>query len=220
MTSRAVHYKRYIPHAAGAALVLCLVTGLFWFIQHMLNSAQPMSKKTVQQITLLQPPPPPPPPPKVEEPPPEPEVVEDKTPEPDPQQADQSNEDVPPGADLGLDTDGGAGGDAFGLIGRKGGRDLIGSRGGMETWYMNVIKSDIQDFLYENAAVRKKRYAVDVRFWIDADGRIKRFELLKTSGDREMDGALKTALSNFSKVREKPPEDLPRSFTIRITSRI
>ncbi len=219
MTTRA-HYKKYLPQIAGGTLVVAVLAGLIAFIQHMLNSSTPIGKKAVQQITLLQPPPPPPPPPKVEEPPPEPEVVEDKTPDPDPQQTDNTADDVPPGTDLGLDADGGAGGDLFGLVGRKGGRDLIGSRGSMEAWYANVIKSDVQDLLYEDPAVRKKRYAVDVRFWIDPEGHVKRFELLRTSGDRDMDGALKTALRNFSKVRERPPEELPRSFTIRITSRL
>lgn len=217
MTSRA-HYKRYLPHAAGGGLVMILVAGLVWFVHNMLNSAQPIGKKTAQQITLLQPPPPPPPP-KVDEPPPEPEVVEEKTPDPEPQEADQSNDDVPPGADLGLDADGGAGGDAFGLIGRKGGRDLIGSAGGGLVWFNRVVARDIQDQLSDRDCVRKRPYSAVLKVWFRQDGAVERVMQTGSSGNKDIDACLREAAKDIRRISERPPEDAQSPVSVRVTSR-
>lgn len=211
--------KRYAPVLAGGLVVVLVGAGLVAFVKSMLVTPSP-SKKMIQQISLIQPPPPP----KIEKPP-EPEIKEEvklEEPEPTPEEApDPLADDAPMGDDLALDADGVAGGDAFGLLGKKGGRDLIGSSGGNPfAWYAASIQGDIIDYLSEQSDIRKARYTVKVRLWIDDNGRIMRSQLLTSTGDKEMDGKLAMALQSIDKLRDKPPQDLPQPVNIRITSRI
>lgn len=214
------HYKRYLPQALGGALIVAVVGGMIWFVAHMLNSAPPTGKKTAQQITLLQPPPPPPPPPKVEEPPPEPEVVEEKVPDPEPQEAEQANDDMPPGEELGLDADGGAGSDAFGLVGKKGARDLIGGNSVSRlAWYNRILERDIQDQLAETECARARSYRAEWKLWLHPDGKVERIELSRSTGDPELDACLRTASRAVRMVSERPPEEAANPVRIKITSR-
>lgn len=213
-------YKRFIPQAAGGALILAVVAGMLWFINHMLNADTPTGKKTAQQITLLKLPPPLPPPPKVEEPPPEPEVVEDKTPDPEPQESDQATDDVPAGEDLGLDAEGGAGGDAFGLVGKKGARDLIGGNSaGRLAWYNRILERDIQDQLAETPCTRARSYRAEWKLWLHADGKVQRIELSGSSGNPETDDCLRTASRSVRLISERPPDEARNPVKIKITSR-
>src|SRR5688500_11671398 len=81
------------------------------------------------------PPPPPPPEEKIEEP------LEQETPEEAPPDESQAPE------QLGLDAEGVAGGDSFGLAARKGGRDLVGTGGAAFAWYTSSLKDRILSFL-------------------------------------------------------------------------
>lgn len=100
-------------------LALCLVAigaGAFLFLRSYLKSPAPPMPHIIDEVHLIRPPPPPP----VTPPPPPP--PEEKAEVHEPQQPDQkpSNE-PPPSQQLGLDTQGGAGSDAFGLVGNQGG---------------------------------------------------------------------------------------------------
>ena len=50
--------------------------------------------------------------------------------------------DAPPGDELGLDAEGGAGSDGFGLRAKKGGRGLIGG-GDRNRWYEGQVQRDL-----------------------------------------------------------------------------
>lgn len=211
-------YARHVPRVLAVCVVALVAFGLVYFIQGMLDKPA-NTKKMVQQITLIQPPPPPPPPPKLEEPPP-PEVKEEIVKEePTPEETPQESDEPPPGADLGLDAEGGAGGDAFGLLGKKGGRDLLLGGTGRFAWYSTIVKQSIDDLFAENAEVRKRRYSVQVRLWIKPDGQVDRAELAKSSGDAQTDQAYRTALAGLRKFSECPPDDMPQPILLRITSR-
>ncbi len=206
--------RRHAPVLVGAALLL-LFSVIVWYLLHdLLADDGSKSKKTVQQISLIKPPPPPPPP-KVEEKPPEPEIKEEvKIDEPPPENND---DEPPPGQDLGVDADGGAGGDGFGLIGRKGGRDLMSSRFG---WYGNLVQSDIYDALMRDEDTRKSSYSVVVKLWLGTGGEVQRVELEGSSGDVRIDESIKRAVSGLSRVAEAPPADLPQPIKLRIATRI
>ncbi|MDT8383292.1 MAG: energy transducer TonB [Gammaproteobacteria bacterium] len=213
-------WKRYAPGIIGGLLVTLVAVSLVMFVKNMLD--KPVStKKMVQQITLIQPPPPPP---KLENPP-EPEIKEEvEVPEPEITPEDMPDpmaDDAPMGEDLALDAEGVAGGDSFGLLGRKGGRDLIGS-GGHDpfAWYATSIQGDILDFLSEDADIRKLQYSIKVSLWLDTSGKIKRTKLLDSTGDRKMDERLKMALGRLEQLREKPPVGLPQPVNLLITSKI
>ncbi|MEQ8663662.1 MAG: TonB-dependent receptor, partial [Gammaproteobacteria bacterium] len=139
-------WRRHGPLAGGLLAVLAIGLGLYVFFGKV-GGGQPPKPPEVQQISIVQPPPPPPPPPQVEEPPP-PEMEEVEVPEPEPEPiADDAPADEPlPGDDLGLDADGVAGADGFGLKARKGGRALIGG-GDRNKWYAGVIQTDLQALL-------------------------------------------------------------------------
>jgi TonB family protein len=202
---------------AGGGLLLACFCGVIYAMVSALSSQAPPPKSRIQMISLVQPPPPPPPP-KIEEPPPEPEVEEVDVPETETEEMAESDE-APPGEELGLDAEGVAGGDAFGLAAKQGGRGLIGGAGSRFKWYAGVLETDIQRLLSEIEDVRKGRYTVIVRLWIGPDGIVEGSELVRGTGDAELDDALARALGNGLRMSRAPPEDLPQPIKIRITSR-
>jgi len=187
--------------------------GTFAMMRSFLKSAPGTPKQVIQEIHLMRPPPPPPDLPPPPPPPPEADVV----PQPKPDTA-QSN-DPPPGQQLGLDAEGSAGGDAFGLLGNKGGRDLLASGGSAYAWYAGLLKSEILDQLNAEKRVRSGEYSVVVRVWVRNDGSVDRIRLVQSSGSRERDQAIESALSRISRLSQAPPADMPEPISLRIVSR-
>jgi protein TonB len=124
---------------------------------------------------------------------------------------------------LAVDAAGSAGGDGFGLIGRKGGRDLIasgtGGVGSRFAWYGALVKERIQDAISKDKKLRKADYKLMVNVWVNATGSVTRVELLDSTNDAELDNALKTALRNLPPLREGAPGDMPQPIKLRITAR-
>lgn len=206
--------RRHAPLLVGAAVLLLLALGAWYVLNNILNAGGPHTKKTIQQISLIQPPPPPPPP-KVEKPPEPPPVKEEvKLNEPPPEKNDEA---PPPGKDLGVDAEGGAGGDSFGLVGRKGGRDLLG--GGRFGWYGNLVKAGVYEALMRDDSARKMTYSVVVKLWLDAQGQIQRLELEHSTGDPAVDASIKKLLPGV-RIAEAPPADLPQPIKVRIATRM
>jgi outer membrane biosynthesis protein TonB len=219
MSSSISKTKKYLPHLLGVIVVVSVGIGLVAFVKSMLTPL-PEQKKMIRQVTLIQPPPPPP---KLDKPPEpeieeeveieEPEPIEDEIPEP---LADEA----PLGEDLALDADGVAGSDAFNLLAKKGGRDLISSTGSVYGWYASSIQSDILDFLSEDTEIRKREYSINIQLWIDRAGKIRKSKLNGTTGDKLLDKSLLMALKSIKRFSEKPPDNLPQPINIQIRSRI
>ena len=188
--------------------------GLFFLIRHFVNQAPPPAKKVVQEIRVIRPPPPPPeaPPP----PPPPEEKVDLKQPEPEPDPV-PSNE-PPPGEQLGLDADGSAGSDGFGLAARKGGRDLLASGGSAYSWYAGLLKNEILGKLNDEKKVRSGSYSIQVRVWVRQDGTIERIHFTQSTGNGERDKAIEEAITRI-RVSQAPPADMPQPISLRIASR-
>jgi protein TonB len=205
---------RYLPGLALAAVVLVLLGGSGWLISGWIGKAAPASKPVAQEIRIIRPPPPPP---EVEEPPPPPEEVDIPEPEemPDPTPSD----DPPPGDLLGLDAEGTAGGDGFGLAARKGGRDLLASGGSAFTWYAGLLKDEILQQLGDAARARSGSYSVLIRVWVAPDGAIERVVLAQSSGDVERDRAIESALARINRIAQSPPAGMPQPINLRIVSR-
>lgn len=216
MSTRA-RYLRLVPVIA-VVLGILLAVGLVYWVKQMLSGPVTAPKPVVTQITLVQPPPPPPPP--QQEPPPEPEQ-QVQTPEPVPDAPqDQPGDDTPAGEDLGVDADGSAGGDSFGLLGKKGGRGLIGGGGGDPrfAWYTRRLDQDLTEFFNEYKELRKiKHYTVKLELWIDANGRVERFQVIDASV-KEAKDAIRVALGGLSRVAP-PPEGTPQPVRLRLSSR-
>jgi protein TonB len=182
-------------------------------------------KKQVQQISLVKPPPPP----KEEKPPePEPPKLEDEKPMdlaeplPMPEQPMETPDAPPPGPDLGLDAAGTAGSDSFGLVGKKGGQGLINGGGGGDAhlWYAGLIKKEMQALLNDHSEVRRNKYSVVVKVWVERDGRISQVDLQGSTGDPTVDRALRTTLTTAARLQQPPPADMPQPVRLRITSRL
>lgn len=215
---------RYLPLAAG--LVLTLLIAVFVFFVKDLFQKPAQSKRQIQQVTILQPPPPPPPPPEIK--PPEPEIKEEKIVEPEPEkEPDKAPEEseAEPSEQLGIDGEGGAGSDGFGLAARKGGHSLLGgSPGSTILWYGGQIKRGLEDELQNllaDSEARKAGYSVVLAIWVGTDGRVSRAELSGGSGKSEVDQAIKNALPKLRLgLLKPPPENMPQPVRVRITSRI
>lgn len=200
-------------------VAVILISGaLIWFVGGMLSQPIEPPKKTVQEIKVIRPPPPPP---EVEEePPPEPEVEEEvDIPEPE-DIPDVPDMEPPPGNQLGLDAEGGAGGDAFGLVGKKGGRSLLGSGSGSRfAWYSNIIKTEILESLYEDERLRSKSYRIRCDIWVSRTGEITRIQMLNSTGDADIDQRIKDRLHALRRISDAPPADMNMPIKIAIQSK-
>jgi periplasmic protein TonB len=199
------------------ALVVVLAVvgvGVILFMRHFLSQEAPAAKKVVQEIRVIRPPPPPPeaPPPP---PPPEEKVdLKEPEPEPDPVQSDEP----PPAEQLGLDAEGSAGSDGFGLAARKGGRDLLASGGSAYAWYAGLLKNEILGRLQDEKKVRAGSYTIQVRVWVKPDGTVERIRFIQSSGNGERDKAIEEAITRV-RLSQAPPADMPQPISLRIVSR-
>lgn len=208
-------WQRYVPLLAGTVIVLVVGVLLILFVRNLMSQKpEGPTRQVAQTVKIVRPPPP------EEPPPPPPPPPEEKLEEPlEQQEPEQAPNEAAPAEQLGLDAEGAAGGDGFGLAARKGGRDLVGSGTGAFVWYTNLLKDSIQQTLSEDERVRKGSYQVLVRVWLDSEGRVERITLAGTSGNRDLDGAIETALARLGRVREAPPLEMPQPITLRIVSR-
>ncbi len=202
---------RYLTIMIVVVLVAALIYVAFLFLDT--DTDAPQRKKVVQQITIIAPPPPPPLPPPEQEPEiqePEEEAVIDEMDEAMPEEG--MDEDV--GNDLGLDADGSAGGDSFGLLARKGGRGIVG--GG----YGALIVQEINSMLVDDDRLRHKEYTVILQLWISDTGDIQRYKIDEKSAGNEVIKMIESALVRLGSVSSGPPLELPQPIRLRIRSRI
>jgi periplasmic protein TonB len=208
--------NHFLPVIVGGVMVTTLGVGAFALVRNFLQSTPAPSKPLVQEVHLIRPPPPPP-----DLPPPPPPPPEEKVNIPDPQDKPDptpSNE-PPPGEQLGLDAEGSAGGDEFGLAARQGGRDLLASGGSAYAWYAGLLKNEILDQLNGEKRARSGEYTLIVRVWVRNDGSVERVRIMQGSGNHERDQAIETALSRITRLSQAPPADMPEPISLRIVSR-
>ena len=206
-------FRRHLPSIVGGIILVTVIGLIVYFISNIKEKPEKKERK-IQAISLTKPPPPPPPPPKVEKPPePEPEQKIEQ-PEPEPEEIPDVADEAPSG-DLGLDAEGTAGSDGFGLAARKGGKGLFGG-GNPFAWYGNTIKNDISALLADKESLRRKDYTAIIKLWVEADGSIKRVELAKGSNDAEIDALLAKEISKYK--ASTPPPGLEQPIKLKIKS--
>ena len=207
--------------AVGVVVAASLVAAallLKSFLSH------PSDKGTgVHQISLInQPPPPPPKPP--EKPPEPPKVKEEvKVDEPkappkpdDPKPADKPSSDKP----LGLDANGGAGSDGFGLAGNKGGQDIAGSGngGGGGAYYSGLLQRQFFEAMSRNRKVLHDEFRVVVKIWLSDDGHVTRADIVSGSGDPQVDQQIQVTLMDMQPLHDVPPSSM-RPIQLRLSNR-
>jgi protein TonB len=203
-----------LPLLGGTLLVALVVFGLIWLIRGMQKPDQP-KRQVAQQVQLIRPTPPP------EQPPPPPPPPEEKIEEPLPQETPEEAppDEAAPAEQLGLDAEGVAGADGFGLAARKGGRDLLSTGGAAFAWYTSGLKDRILDTLSDDERIRRGKYQVTVSVWVRNDGSIEQIKLRSTTGDRAIDDAIEAALRRMQRAPEAPPLEMPQPVTLRIVSK-
>lgn len=217
---------------------LVLLGSIGFVVKIILSDDGQRKKPSFSTVTLIKPPP------EVKEKTPEPEIQKElpkesmvtpnETPQPQDQTQDQAQDDSPPaGSDLGVDGEGTAGSDGFGLVGKKGGRALTlgggGGGGGLNRlsllakygWYtqkiQEEIKTQVKKQLNQDGGMPKGKHQAVVKIVLDTHGIIVKYQLVGTSGNSKMDEALRTTLAQI-RISEPPPEGMPAGMTIKITS--
>lgn len=220
-------------------LVFAVLIGLL--VRMVLQDGGSGPKKQVQVITLIKPPP------DVKEKPPEPEVPKEapkqaietptEAPAPQDQPKNDSADDSPPAGDnLAVDGEGGAGDNAFGLGAKKGGRaitlggtggggggnglsrlSLLSKYGGYSRKMQGDIEKMVKQVLDKNGGRPKGKQQTLVKVTLSPNGTVLRFAIVGSSGIDRLDAAFRTALNGL-KLSEAPPEGMPSSMTLRITT--
>jgi len=214
----------WMGRAIGALIAALFLGGVAWLIVQSVQGKSAARKPSVQQVAILrQPPPPPPKPPeKLPEPPKIKEEVKLDTPKPEPV-PDKPADPAPADKPLGVDADGAAGSDGFGLAANKGGRDIttIGNAvggGGTGRYFTGLLQRNFFDALARNRKAPQDEFSVVVKVWIGDDGRIQRTAILNGSGNAELDQLIEATLSDMAPLREVPPGNL-RQVQLRLNRR-
>jgi outer membrane biosynthesis protein TonB len=214
--------QKMVLFAAGGVVLVVLLAVIF-VVTLLLTDEGPKKKRDPQTVTLLKPPPPE----EIKEKPPE-EIKKEETVQTVTEMKQEGPQDnTPEGKELGVDADGAAGGDAFGLMGKKGGRALVSGDGAGAAllrkfgWYTNMIQDEIRkqvkNHLDKNGGIPKGKLQALVRVVIDDSGRIMDYQITGTSGHQKMDEAVKVTLGAI-RLSQPPPEGMPRAMTVKISS--
>lgn len=213
--------KRFI---VPAVLVLALV-GLGWFIAKQMGQGGSGPKKQTVKIAVLPDTPPPPPPPKPEKPP-EPKPQDNA---PQPQDQPKQVEAPPEPQQLKMEGAAGDGPSAFsaGNVSSdyKGG--AIGSGSGSSApsagdrakfnFYAKSAQQLLRSELDRTLARDVIRLGARLQIWIDASGRIDRYEINGLS-DVAAQNQVRAAMQDISKgFRLVPPAGLPQPLEMRLS---
>jgi TonB family protein len=217
--------KKITPAQIGLGAVLFVVLGVGVYLISSILSAEAPKKRAPVEVTLLKLAPLPEikqkPPEEIKQIPKKEEIID--TPQDQPKGPDADN--APAGDKLGLDADGAAGGDGFGLAARKGGRSLLaGGKYSLLSQYAsytqmvsNQIKKKIMKKLDDDGGIPKGKLQAIVRVSVNGDGIVIDYKILGSSGNHRMDEAVKLILPSV-KISEPPPDGMPRTMDIKITS--
>lgn len=215
---------------AGAALLVALAAAALLLFGQDERAVRKVPEVMMVRLQPLPPPPPPPPPKPVETP----KMVE-QTPvriaEPKPERPldkpldkplDRPKSDEPPPGPLALDAKAEGPGDSFGLAGREGGAGILGGGGGGGSrwgWYAAIVQAQVEEALRANRKTRAARARVEVRLWADPAGRVTRVQMSESTGDAEIDDAIRTEVLGGLVLKEPPPREMPMPIVARLVAR-
>lgn len=209
--------RRNLSRLAGALVALLLLAGFVWFVRTMMFAKTAKSQRQVQVIQVIRPPPPPPPDQPPPPPPPEktPQALPKDEPEPQP-----DNTPAPADQPLGVDAEGSAGGDAFGLAARRGGSDLVGGTGSAPfAWYTNRIADAIRERVNGLTCAKGSKGSLSFHVKIDAQGKFKQAQLATTTGNPKLDQCIEAGVASTPGISDPPPPGMTEQITIRVVSR-
>lgn len=209
----------------GAGLLIAGVAA--WFLWQWANDMSGVRREAPKVPTIIPLPPPPPPPP---EKPPEPETpVEEKMVEPEPTPEPEEvkpEEEAPPSPvdDLAnpmqMDGDAQSGNDAFNIGAGKGG-GMAGAGGGRlgNGTYSQFLAFTFQRLLRENPDLRNQAFSLQTDVWLSSAGEITRVELVKSSGNPDVDAQVLAALRGAPHLTERPPASMTLPVRLSLQGR-
>jgi periplasmic protein TonB len=220
--------SRSFPRCSAALVLVALVFGgaAYVFLGHD-DMPPPRQVRELTIVNIVPPPPPPPPPPQmpeqkmIEQPKmAEPEFKEEKPIEkPQDEPVKEAKNDEPPGP-LSLDAKATGPGDLFNLGGKEGGSPYGGGGGGSRWgWYSTIVTTQIEAAIRSNPKTRNMTAQIQVKLWADNSGRVSRVVLTPSTGDAEVDAALRNEVIGSLTLREPPPKDMPMPVVTRVTAR-
>lgn len=224
MDKRQAQSAKMKTFAWRAIVVLVIFGFLGWSLRNLLDGNSQKKIKAPKISLLTPPPPPPPPPPKVEKKPPEPPKDQKEI------KIDQPVAKVAAPVDApALKMDGPAGdGPSNFASGNITSEDLskIGTGTGTGKGalsnpfgdYAVLLKGELQRYLSKNNSLRRRQYRIEVRVWVDPDGKLKRSELIGTSGDGDTDDEIRQALAALPSISALPPANMPQPIRLRIVT--
>jgi TonB family protein len=208
----------------GAGLVIGALAA--WFLWQWANDMSGVRREAPKVPTIIPLPPPPPPPEK----PPEPETpVEEKIvepePTPEPQEVKPEEQAPPSPADdlanpMQMDGDAQSGSDAFNIGAGKGG-GMAGAGGGRlgTGTYSQFLAFTFQKLLRENPDLRNLAFSLQADVWLSSVGEITRVELIKSSGNPEIDTQVLAALRSAPHLSERPPASMTLPVRLSLQGR-
>jgi protein TonB len=217
----AVSRRSWLKTAALAIGGLALLAVVALLLMKFLSG--PTAKQSgIHQIALIKQPPPPPP--KPPEKPPEPPKVKEEVkidqPKDEPKPDEPKAADDKPASDkpLGVDAEGGAGSDGFGLAGNKGGRDFLTTGGGGGAYYSGLIQRQFYEALSRNRKVLKEEFKVVVKVWLGDDGKVQKADIITGSGNPKVDDLIQLTLLDMTPLKDIPPSSM-RPMQLRLSNR-
>ena len=196
--------KTPLPLIIGGVVVLGGIAAFFIFHHGDDDGGAPVSKSEIKMVSLPPPPPPPPPPPKQEPPPPDaPKFQKEEAPT-DEKPPDKAPEPAPLATSIqGNDASGLASGNGGG--GGFGGGGMGGGRGSKFGYYAGQVKSRMVNCLLGNKKTRSAVMDVQVRVWLDETGRVSKVSLAKSTGNPDVDNAIRSEAFSELSMPEPPP---------------
>ncbi len=211
------------PSHAVLALALCGALALA------ACSDEPPRERRMQTVKLLPdtPPPPPPKPPEEKRPePPKPDQPQPQVPENRPEPVQQAL----------LKSDEAAGdGPGSGLVAGAVTQDYTDQRIGQELRiggsgedaasrlaaqsFASAATRALNEFLAREQALKRGDFRAQVHLWLAPSGSVQRAELVGSTGDEDLDRALRESLQRFPGT-SAPPESLRQPLRLRVTNRM
>ncbi|MBC7728586.1 MAG: hypothetical protein H7242_13420 [Microbacteriaceae bacterium] len=216
-----------------ALIVVATLVAMVLAAYFVMGLGKKETAKKAPRITLLTPPappPPPPPPPKFEKKPDPPKEQKEMKVE----QAPPKQEAAPPAPELKMDGPAGNGPSAFAAgkitsddlskigAGKPGGSAAgTGEKTGMfnpHTNFVNLAKGELQRYLSKNPGLRRQRYVVELHLWVTTAGLVSRYEMVGSSGDRDIDEVIAQAMAAAPGFSQALPANMPQPIRLRLST--
>ena len=219
------------PHSKPKALTAAGKLGALLMLAAVASGCNdaPSRPRPAQTVKLL-PDTPPPPPPKQEEKRPEPKR-EDKpqaqAPQLKPQETPQAQAlktDEAPGQGAGSGLTSGTVTQDYAGGTPGAGQQVGGGDGGANRLVANAYAAAttraLNDHLNRDKDLKQADYRLQVYVWLQSDGRLERAELVGSTGNTDLDTALRRALERFAGTRGPLPDRLPQPLRLQVSNRL